>query len=613
MKQLYTRWGKTLDPEHVLEEYPRPLCQRDSYCNLNGRWNYHFSDTDAFPDAWDGQILVPFSPETLLSGVGRQLKPGEYLWYERELPAFFSGRGRLLLHFGAVDQRCRVFINRKPVGEHAGGYLPFTIDITDAVTAAKEAASPAMLQVLVQDDSDTSYHSRGKQKLQRGGMYYTATSGIWQTVWMEEVPKDYIKELVVSPDPDRGQVRLRAVTDRALSFRVRVFAADDAWDDTKDLPADALLEQWGNTNEDLTISIDPVCLWTCEQPFLYPFTVTLEEAPDPSAETSSEASAAPGQSPDAGTLCPDTVKSYFALRAFTVEPDEKGLPRICLNHRPQFQRGVLDQGYWSDGLYTAPADDALIFDIASLKKLGYNMIRKHIKIEPQRWYYHCDRLGMVVWQDMVNGGTSYADWYVTYLGTLFSFLRIRPGDRNEKLLARQDAAGKEEFAREMTETIRLLKCHPSIAVWVIFNEGWGQFETKRMTELARQEDDTRLIDAASGWFDQGCGDLQSIHNYFFPLTIHPEKKRATVLSEFGGYTMDVPGHTACEDSYGYGACQDKAALREAFDKREKDVRALIPKGLCASVYTQVSDIEDEINGIFTYDREVQKFDVTPDA
>lgn len=617
MKPLYTQWGETLDPNHVLEEYPRPLLHRNSFFNLNGYWNYRFCSPkdfpafpagarpSAFPDhlpddfcaPWDGQILVPFSPESLLSGVNRQLMPGEYLWYERSLPAFFSKKKRLLLHFGAVDQSCRIYINQLPVGEHCGGYLPFTIDITAHVAGSSEPK----LQVLVSDPSDTSWHARGKQKLKRGGMYYTAQSGIWQSVWLEEVPDNYITDLSAVPDADHGTVVIQAKAARRLPIQITIYAPqreDHLYEQAAKTPCRPKGEQKktsansviataaGFTGEDIRISLKPLRLWDCDNPWLYRYCV--KTVPGDPAEPS------------------DHVDSYFALRTFDITKDENGIPRICLNHQPQFQRGVLDQGYWSDGLYTAPADAAFIFDILSMKKMGYNMIRKHIKIEPQRWYYHCDRLGMVVWQDMVNGGTSYADWYVTYAGTAFSFLNIKPHDRHKRLLSRKDAEGREEFARELRSTIDLLKQHPSIAVWVIFNEGWGQFETKKMTELARAQDPSRLIDAASGWFDQGCGDLNSFHNYFFPMKLRPEKDRAAVLSEFGGYSMAVPDHVISEDLYGYGTYQDADSLQKAFNKRESEVNALIPAGLCASVYTQLSDIEDEVNGIFTFDRKVQK-------
>ncbi len=581
MKQLYTRWGRELDKAHVWEEYPRPLMRRGSYCSLNGEWAFCFTDTPDMPTDYMGQILVPFSPESLLSGVGRQLKPDEYLWYERGLPEFYSGKGRLLLHFGAVDERCVVYINGQKAGEHAGGYLPFTIDITPYVRGKRSNR----LTVRVMDDSDTSYHARGKQKLQRGGMYYTAQSGIWQSVWMEEVPQDSIREILCTPKADEGKVTFRVLAKGDYPVKICVYPAGLYQDIPHDAPtlidknSAPVLTAEGRTNTDLTVDISEEKKWELNTPYLYPYTVTLGE---------------------------DQVESYFALRTFTIEPDSRGIPRICLNHTRQFQRGVLDQGYWSDGLYTAPSDEAFLFDLTSVKDLGYNMIRKHGKIEPQRWYYHCDRLGIVVWQDIVNGGSAYQDWYVTYLGTAFSYLGIKPGDRMHRLLSREDAQGRKEYAREMVSTIRLLKDHPSIAVWTLFNEGWGQFQTRAMTRLARKTDPTRLIDSASGWYDERCGDFNSIHNYFFPMTLKAEKERASVLSEFGGYTYTIPEHSVSEDLYGYGDYENLTALMGAYEERETEVNRLIPKGLCASVYTQISDVEDETNGIFTYDREVRK-------
>lgn len=604
IKQLYTRWGRELDKEHVLEEYPRPLLQRESYVCLNGMWDYAITKECSRDAALacmaaaanhesevGGQICVPFSPETLLSGVNRQLQPDEFLWYRRRVQIDaekIKTDHRLFLHFGAVDQHCRVYVNGNEVVRHTGGYLPFSADITEYVKQTgnvertEEDFVAAELLVVVKDMSDTSYHARGKQKLQRGGMYYTAQSGIWQTVWMEYVPHNFIEELEVQPDADGGKVRISVKAAKCLPVEIAVERAMiDAGDcEMKhDIKPEVAAAVRGTANEVIEITIPGVCLWNCETPYLYYFTVKMGE---------------------------DKVRSYFAMRTFSVEADENGIPRICLNHKPQFQKGVLDQGYWSDGLYTAPSDEALIYDIQTIKNLGFHMMRKHIKIEPQRWYYHCDRLGMVVWQDMVNGGSTYRDWFVTYLATAFSWKNIKIKDKHPWLLSRTDEAGRKEFAKELKETIHLLKGHPSIAVWVIFNEGWGQFATREMTEIARREDDTRLIDSASGWFDQNCGDIQSVHNYFFKLKVNPEKERASVLSEFGGKSLQVSGHSACEELYGYGTYTEMDALNQAYRELDAKVQALIPKGLCASVYTQVSDVEEEVNGILTFDREVQK-------
>ncbi|OUO31037.1 glycoside hydrolase family 2 [Lachnoclostridium sp. An298] len=600
MKQLYTRWGRELDPQNVLPEYPRPLLRRSSYTNLNGYWDYAFTREFKIPEKYDGQILVPFSPEAVLSGVSRQLMPDEYLWYRRIfIIEGWNGRKsgrRLILHFGAVDQACAVYVNGQRAARHTGGYLPFEADITQLVRDGENE-----LIVAVKDLSDTSCHARGKQRLERGGMFYTAQSGIWQTVWMEEVPETYIQTIESVTDPDAGTVRIRVTAaennkyegtevktsghqegDRAsgLPVQVQIHRPGLYTDSCEYSGAEEILcRAIGSAGEWIEIAIPDIMLWTCETPYLYFYTVTLGE---------------------------DQAESYFAMRRFSVEKDEKGIPRICMNGEVQFQNGVLDQGYWPDGLYTAPSDEAMIFDITEMKRCGFNMVRKHIKIEPQRWYWHCDRLGIVVWQDMVNGGEAYRYWFVTYLATVMSWRNIKIKDSHPWLLARRERTGRTEFVREMKETIRLLKGHPSICTWVIFNEGWGQFQTEELTRIAREADPDRLIDPASGWFDQGGGDLQSVHNYFFRLKVRPEKERAAVLSEIGGHTYREPDHSACEELYGYGACRDKEALGRAYRELTKKVKKLIPQGLCASVYTQWTDIEEEINGVYTWDREVRK-------
>lgn len=579
MEQLYTRWGKTLDADHVLQEYPRPLLKRDSYVNLNGYWDYAVTKQFKRPEKYDGRILVPFSPESALSGVGRQLQPDEYLWYRMQDGSFspdwekLDQGMRLILHFGAVDQSCRVYINGREAAKHTGGYLPFSADITEYLGKASNEILAA-----VKDLSDTSYHAKGKQKLKKGGMFYTAQSGIWQTVWMEYVPGGYITELAAEPDLNRKLVRICVRSALDLPVKIQICAPAICQQGYEKKCA-VIAEGSGTSNRCIEIPIPEVRPWTCGEPWLYAYTVTMGE---------------------------DRAESYFALRTFTVEPDETGIPRICMNGEVQFQNGVLDQGYWPEGLYTAPSDEAMIFDIQEMKKLGFNMIRKHIKIEPQRWYYHCDRLGMVVWQDMVNGGTCYRHWFVTYAATLISWRKWNMADIYPRLLSRTHKEGRLEFVREMKETIRLLKGHPSIAVWVIFNEGWGQFQTEDMTRIARECDGTRLIDQASGWFDQKGGDLQSIHNYFFKLDFTAEKERATVLSEFGGYSLRVEQHSACRKLYGYGTHKSMESLNAAYKKQMQKVKEQIPNGLCASVYTQLSDVEEEMNGIFTYDREVCK-------
>lgn len=598
MKQLYTRWGKNLDRDHVLEEYPRPLLMREDYQILNGWWDYAFTIDYKQPQQYEGRILVPFSPETALSGVGRQLKPDEYLWYRRnfDLPGWDreKGQNRILLHFGAVDQSCEVRINGHKVKRHTGGYLPFEVDIS---RYAQESANE--LIVAVKDLSDTSYHSKGKQKLNAGGMFYTAQSGIWQTVWLEKVPETYIKEIKTVPDIEKKIIRIKASssysTDKKnvdklsrnlpIEIKIRkpglypdsvVKPSQISTEDMLETAVQAVSDKW------IEIPIESISLWNCETPYLYYFEVKLGD---------------------------DRAISYFAMRKFSLETKvHEEFPRICLNGEVQFQNGVLDQGYWPESLYTPPSDAAMIFDIQEMKKTGFNMVRKHLKIEPQRWYYHCDRLGIVVWQDMVNGGSYYKHWFVTYGATLLSWLRIPMRDVYPRLLSREAKAGRLEFIREMKETIRLLGNHPSIAAWVIFNEGWGQFQTEDMTRIVRRLDPNRLIDQASGWFDQGGGDFSSLHNYFFKLFIRPERERASVLSEFGGYSYREPGHCAKEKLYGYGICKNKKDLEKRFLERWSGVRNLIPQGLSASIYTQWTDVEEEVNGVFTYDREVRKIE-----
>lgn len=598
MKQLYTRWGKNLDRDHVLEEYPRPLLMREDYQILNGWWDYAFTIDYKQPQQYEGRILVPFSPETALSGVGRQLKPDEYLWYRRnfDLPGWDreKGQNRILLHFGAVDQSCEVRINGHKVKRHTGGYLPFEVDIS---RYAQESANE--LIVAVKDLSDTSYHSKGKQKLNAGGMFYTAQSGIWQTVWLEKVPETYIKEIKTVPDIEKKIIRIKVSSSysadkknvdklsRNLPIEIKIRkpglypdpVVKPSQISTEDMLETAVLavsDKW------IEIPIESISLWNCETPYLYYFEVKLGD---------------------------DRAISYFAMRKFSLETKvHEEFLRICLNGEVQFQNGVLDQGYWPESLYTPPSDAAMIFDIQEMKKTGFNMVRKHLKIEPQRWYYHCDRLGIVVWQDMVNGGSYYKHWFVTYGATLLSWLRIPMRDVYPRLLSREAKAGRLEFIREMKETIRLLGNHPSIAAWVIFNEGWGQFQTEDMTRIVRRLDPNRLIDQASGWFDQGGGDFSSLHNYFFKLFIRPERERASVLSEFGGYSYREPGHCAKEKLYGYGICKNKKDLEKRFLERWSGVRNLIPQGLSASIYTQWTDVEEEVNGVFTYDREVRKIE-----
>ena len=573
MKTLKTRWTDQVlaDPDHVLSEYPRPSLVRESYINLNGYWDYAFTTTKEHPGKYDGKILVPFSPEALLSGVNRQLQPDEYLWYHRILPEEVAetlmnpSKKRWILHFGAVDQLAAVYVNGKLICRHTGGYLPFSADITKALNAENNE-----LIVVVRDCSDTSYYSRGKQKLKRGGMYYTAQSGIWQTVWLEEVPANYITGLKITPQHDTGKVDIVVSSSNTHDFSLEINSKDGTQ-----------IQSTGVSNNVLSVKLDDFHSWSPEDPFLYDLKITLGE---------------------------DIVTSYFAMRKIEVKKDANGLSRVFLNNQTYFQKGLLDQGYWPDGLYTAPTDDALIFDISEMKRLGFNMLRKHCKLEPERWYYHCDRLGMLVWQDMVNGGESYKDWYVTYLATVLAHTPLKPSDCTYGLLSRKNKKGQDLFLKEMKETIRHLYNHPSIVTWVIFNEGWGQFDSNRVLDIAKTEDDTRLYDQASGWFDQSGGDYQSIHEYFVHLKFKPEE-RVTALTEFGGYAWHDPAWSMYEEEYGYKIFNSKEELSKGYEQLiQTEVLPNIKKGLSVTIYTQVSDIEEEVNGIYTYDRSLLKID-----
>lgn len=604
MKHLNTPWTKDSANSIPFPEYPRPLMVRRQWMNLNGNWQYAITgENQPFPVHYTGIIRVPFSPEAPLSGVNRQLKPEETLWYHRTLSlpdGFFDPeKQRLLLHFGAADQYCCVYVNGRQAGSHSGGFLPFSMDITSAAGSEKSLHITAA----VRDVSDTSYHSRGKQKLDRGGMFYTAQSGLWQSVWLEAVPVCHIRHIRFTPDYDNAAIRIRVCTNtpaapqytpatsglhtqKSLNSKPPVTCRiyEPVYLDSEGVSEAHCVRLLTATTlcpgREASVHIPQIFSWTPETPWLYPVELSF------------------GQ---------DCVYSYFAMRKCDVQLDSQGIPRLFLNNRLYFQSGVLDQGYWPDGLYTAPADEALIYDIRTMKDLGFNMLRKHAKIEPQRWYFHCDRMGMLVWQDMVNGGTTYRHWFVTYFATLFHYLHLDVKDRHRTLLSRRSRLGRQEFVNETRETLRALYNHPSIVCWVPFNEGWGQFNSERVTQFLHSLDPSRLVDTASGWFDQRCGDIRSLHYYFFTLRL-PSDERVLVLSEFGGYSWRIPGHSACPAVYGYKIFHSRDSLTKGYEALMKDtVLPAVEKGISATIYTQVSDIEEEVNGILTYDRKVMKF------
>ena len=569
---------------HPLAEYPRPAMRRDSCEILNGPWQYAITQTAEYPAAWQGSILVPYSPEAPASGVGRTLQPGQWLHYHRLFAPPAGEGGRVLLHFGAVDYACAVQVNGHLAGGHRGGYWPFTLDITDLLNGTGRNS----LWVAVQDPTGHGTQARGKQTLKPGGMFYPAQSGIWQTVWLERVPDNYIQTLTVTPDYDARTVTVRVHTAKP-GGAVNLWAMVRAGGVT-------IAEDWGSDEADqdgevtLNIPEEHFFPWSPDTPFLYDLTVGTN------------------QGEEAGF---DTVHSYFALRKWSCAPDAHGVLRFCLNDKPILLNGLLDQGYWPEGLYTPPSDAAVERELSEVKALGFNLLRKHAKIEPQRWYYHCDRLGLIVWQDMVNGGSAYNLWFVTYLTNVLQPLlrRFPDGKAAYSLLSRAKPVGREEYAHELADTVQALRCHPCIACWVPFNEGWGQFDAGKAVQALRTLDGTRLVDEASGWFDQGGGDVHSLHNYFYPLRIRPQK-RTVALSEYGGIAWPMPGHEPPHKTYGYGTAKDRQELTARYKKLQlKTVLPQLEKGLSALVYTQLTDVEDEVNGLFTYDRAAVK----PDA
>ena len=569
---------------HPLAEYPRPAMRRDSCEILNGPWQYAITQTAEYPAAWQGSILVPYSPEAPASGVGRTLQPGQWLHYHRLFAPPAGEGGRVLLHFGAVDYACAVQVNGHLAGGHRGGYWPFTLDITDLLNGTGRNS----LWVAVQDPTGHGTQARGKQTLKPGGMFYPAQSGIWQTVWLERVPDNYIQTLTVTPDYDARTVTVRVHTAKP-GGAVNLWAMVRAGGVT-------IAEDWGSDEADqdgevtMNIPEEHFFPWSPDTPFLYDLTVGTN------------------QGEEAGL---DTVHSYFALRKWSCAPDAHGVLRFCLNDKPILLNGLLDQGYWPEGLYTPPSDAAVERELSEVKALGFNLLRKHAKIEPQRWYYHCDRLGLIVWQDIVNGGSAYNLWFVTYLTNVLQPLlrRFPDGKACRRLLSRAKPAGREEYAHELADTVQALRCHPCIACWVPFNEGWGQFDAGKAVQALRTLDGIRLVDEASGWFDQGGGDVHSLHNYFYPLRIRPQK-RTVALSEYGGIAWPMPGHEPPHKTYGYGTAKDRQELTARYKKLQlKTVLPQLEKGLSALVYTQLTDVEDEVNGLFTYDRAAVK----PDA
>lgn len=546
--QLTTVQGEALLQSNSTpwDVYPRPQMKRDSYFNLNGLWD--FSSGEA---TLDQKIRIPFCPESQLSGLQLHLEDGKDFWYRRSfaLPEGFC-KGRILLHIGAADQYAQIYVNQKPLAEHHGGYEAFYVDITDALQDENE------LLIRCRDNLKDLSQPYGKQTLKRGGMWYTPVSGIWQTVWLESVPRNSIEKLHIE---NRG-ASVTVSIEPKLEGKVSVSGLGE------------FLLQDGS----VTITPDKPHFWSPEDPFLYDFTVETAE---------------------------DRVESYFALRALEIKT-VGGYPRLCLNGKPYFFHGLLDQGYWPDGLFTPAAPDCYAEDILAMKALGFNTLRKHIKVEPEEFYYQCDKLGMVVFQDMVNNGD-----YNFLRDTALPTVGVQKlDDRN----LHKDPATRQAFLQSMAATVRQLKNHPCICYWTIFNEGWGQFDSDRVYHQLRKLDDTRFIDSTSGWFRRKKTDVDSRHVYFKPVKLKAGSK-PLVLSEFGGYSFKPAGHVFnTEKTYGYGKFADPEEFAAAVEKLYRE--QIIPAketGLCAAIYTQVSDIEDETNGILSYDRKVTKLDASP--
>ena len=574
MMTLKTRWAEAAMCDMPLPEYPRPQMVREDWINLNGMFDFAITGDIDWCEEYNEEIRVPFAVESCLSGVCKRVSAKDRLWYRKKiiLPESFKGK-RTLLHFGAVDWECKVYINKKEVGSHIGGYCPFSIDITDALIDGENE-----LVVRVYDPTDEGWQNRGKQASESHGFWYTSTSGIWQTVWMEAVSENYIASYKVTPDIDTEVIALETAVVGAGDLKIKIYDGDN------------LVAEKAISAKD-KIAIPDMKLWSPESPFLYDF--VLELSVD-------------------GEVA-DSIKGYFGMRKYSIGEYE-GYNRLFLNNEPYFQRGLLDQGYWSDGGLTPPTDEAMIYDIEKMKELGFNMLRKHIKVEPARWYYHCDKLGMLVWQDMVSGGKALNVFHAGVLpvihGVLNPLVYMSKKDNAYATFNRNRIEWRLQFEEELFEMIDCLYNYTSICCWVPFNEGWGQFDAKRIGDAIKEKDPSRFVDHASGWYDQKGCDFRSIHKYILPFIMPKYDGRPIVLSEFGGYSQKIKGHVwNWEKSFGYQMYANKVALTNAYKNlHEKQIIPNIKKGLSATVYTQVSDVEFEVNGILSYDRELVKID-----
>ena len=558
--RIMTFWGENLDPENVLPEYPRPQLVRDRWINLNGLWEYAITPVDAVPEKMDGHILVPFAVESALSGVGRSVTEHDALWYEREfsVPKDWAG-SRIMLNFGAVDWKAEVYVNDELAGCHTGGYAPFSFDVTDLLLQGKTNS----LKVKVTDGTDSWFQPRGKQVSEPEGIWYTAVTGIWQTVWMEPVSESYVKSCHSVADIDASVLNV---------YVDAVLTEGDA--------CEVVLMECGNVinkgrGTEVSLHVPQMKLWSPDSPYLYDIEVNIVR--------------------DGAVV--DRVNGYAAMREISYRKDASGHKRMYLNGEPLFQYGPLDQGWWPDGLYTAPSDEALAFDIQKTKDFGFNMIRKHVKVEPARWYWHCDRLGMLVWQDM----PSIEDNHENVWGN-------RAYDTGTDYPVTQE--GKDNYYKEWGEVIAAFKGFPCIVVWVPFNEGWGQFDTEEVVQFTRAQDPTRLINYASGGNFVHCsGDILDLHNYPHPEMYLYDKEYINVLGEYGGIGWPVEGHLwQPERNWGYVQFKSADEVLDTYEKYAEMLIDLIDDGFAGAIYTQTTDVEIEVNGLMTYDRKVVKLD-----
>ena len=562
---LKTRWASEVTPENVWQDYPRPQMVRLYWENLNGLWDYAIRPKgENNIGEFDGKILVPFCIESSLSGVQKYVGKDNELWYQRKFDYTLYGKEHVLLHFGAVDWECEVWVNDIKVGSHTGGYTPFTLDITQAV---KKKGN--VLKVRVWDPTDQGEQPCGKQHVKPHGIWYTPVTGIWQTVWLEAVANEiYIENLKIIPDIDNHTVTVIPEivnASRDIKVKVEVYAKNVR-------RKNKIVSKGQSINGEAVEVAMPVdaILWSPDNPFLYGVDVSVYK----------------------GNKLVDYVISYFAMRKFSTAKDENGIVRLMLNNEPIFMFGPLDQGWWCDGLYTAPCDEAMKYDIQKTKDFGYNMIRKHVKVEPARWYYYCDRLGVIVWQDMPSGGRG-PGWVTD---------RYFDGP-----LSRRTPESEATYKKEWKEIIDYLYSVPSIGVWVPFNESWGQFKTPEIVEWTKSYDPSRLVNPASGGNHYPVGDILDIHNYPDPEMYFYDASRANVLGEYGGIGRKIEGHTwVPEQGWGYVEYDTEEKVTDTYVEYANKLLNLIPRGFSAAVYTQTTDCEVELNGLMTYDREVVK-------